>query len=270
MSAEGSSQTSIEYIQHHLTYLSSGEGFWSFNLDSLLFSIVTGIIFLYLFRRVAKKATTGVPSKLQAAVEILVEWVNGVVKENFHGSRDFVAPLALTIFVWVFIMNTIDLLPVDYLPQIAAMLSGDHHIPLRAVPTTDMNITFALALGVFCLILYYTVKSKGFSGLVKEYTMHPFNHWAFIPVNFVLETVTLISKPVSLALRLFGNMYAGELIFILIAVMYSANMFVASLGIPLHLAWAIFHILVVTLQAFIFMMLTVVYLSIAYNKSDAH
>lgn len=265
MSAEGSSQTSIEYIQHHLTFLTSGEGFWSFNIDSLFFAFLTGIIFLTIFRSVAKKATTGVPSKLQCAVEMVVEWIDGVVKENFHGSRTLVAPLALTIFVWVFIINTIDLVPVDYLPQVAQMLGVSH---LRAVPTTDMNITFSLALGVFVLILFYTVKSKGFGGLVKEYTMHPFNHWAFIPINFILETVTLVSKPVSLALRLFGNMYAGELIFILIAVMYSANMAVAALGIPLHLIWAIFHILVVTLQAFIFMMLTVVYLSIAYNKSE--
>ena len=267
MSAEGSSQTSIEYIQHHLTFLTSGEGFWSFNIDSLFFAFLTGIIFLVIFRSVAKKATTGVPGKLQCAVEMVVEWIDGVVKENFHGSRALVAPLALTIFVWVFIINTIDLVPVDYLPQVAQMLGVSH---LRAVPTTDMNITFSLALGVFVLILFYTVKSKGFGGLVKEYTMHPFNHWAFIPINFILETVTLISKPVSLALRLFGNMYAGELIFILIAVMYSANMAVAALGIPLHLVWAIFHILVVTLQAFIFMMLTVVYLSIAYNKSEGH
>lgn len=267
MSAEGSSQTSIEYIQHHLTFLTSGEGFWSVNIDSLFFAFLTGIIFLAIFYSVAKKATTGVPGKLQCAVEMVVEWIDGVVRENFHGSRALVAPLALTIFVWVFIINTIDLVPVDYLPQVAQMF-GVHH--LRAVPTTDMNITFSLALGVFVLILFYTVKSKGFGGLVKEYTMHPFNHWAFIPVNLILETVTLVSKPVSLALRLFGNMYAGELIFILIAVMYSANMAVAALGVPLHLIWAIFHILVVTLQAFIFMMLTVVYLSIAYNKSEGH
>ena len=267
MSAEGKSLTSIEYIQHHLTFLTSGEGFWSVNIDSLFFAFLTGIIFLVIFRSVAKKATTGVPGKLQCAVEMLVEWIDGLVKENFQGPRNLLSPLALTIFVWVFIINTIDLVPVDYLPQVAQML-GIHY--LRAVPTTDMNITFSLSLGVFVLILYYTVKSKGFGGLVKEYTLHPFNHWSLIPVNFVLETVTLLSKPVSLSLRLFGNMYAGELIFILIAVMYSADMAIAALGVPLHLVWAIFHILVVTLQAFIFTMLTVVYLSIAYNKSEGH
>ncbi|TDQ57712.1 F-type H+-transporting ATPase subunit a [Mesocricetibacter intestinalis] len=267
MSAEGASQTSIEYIQHHLTFLTSGEGFWAFNIDSLFFTLVTGFIFLTIFYKTSKKMTTGVPGKLQCLVEMLVEWVDGVVKENFNGNRALVAPLALTIFVWVFLMNLIDLIPVDYLPQIGQMLNIHY---LRAVPSADMNITFSLAIGVFCLILFYTVKSKGVSGLVKEYTMHPFNHPAFIPVNLLLETVTLVSKPISLALRLFGNMYAGELIFILIAVMYSSNIAVAALGLPLQLAWAIFHILIVILQAFVFMMLTVVYLGIAYNKSEQH
>lgn len=262
-----SGQTSADYISHHLSFLTTGEGFWNVHLDSLFFTILSAVLFLWVFRKVAKTATTGVPGKLQCLVEMIVEWINGIVRENFHGSRDVVAPLALTVFCWVFVMNTIDLVPVDFLPQLAELF-GIHH--LRAVPTADLNSTLGLAIGIFFLILYYTVKSKGVSGLVKEYTLHPFNHWAFIPVNLILETVTLISKPVSLALRLFGNMYAGELIFILIAVMYSANFVIASLGIPLHLVWAIFHILVVTLQAFIFMMLTVVYLSIAYNKSEEH
>lgn len=265
MSAEGTSQTSIDYIQHHLTFLTSSEGFWSFNLDSLLFTVLTGVVFLAIFYKVGKKMTTGVPGKLQCVIEMLVEWVDGVVKENFHGERTLVAPLALTIFVWVFLMNLIDLVPVDYLPQTAQMLGASH---LRAVPSADMNITFSLAIGVFFLILFYTIKSKGVTGFIKEYTMHPFNHPAFIPVNLLLESVTLISKPISLALRLFGNMYAGELIFILIAVMYSSNIAVAALGLPLQLAWAIFHILVIVLQAFVFMMLTVVYLGIAYNKAE--
>ena len=169
--------------------------------------------FLAIFRKVAKKATASVPSKLQCAVEMAVEWIDGVVKENYHGKRDVIAPLALTIFVWVMIMNTIDLVPVDYIPQLFAIITGEHHIPVRAVPTTDMNMTFAMSISVFVLILFYTIKSKGIKGLAKEYTLHPFNHWAFIPVNLLLESVTLISKPVSLALRLFGNMYAGELIF---------------------------------------------------------
>ncbi len=258
--------TTAEYISHHLTFLSSGEGFWAVHLDTLFFSIISALIFLFVFRKVAKNATSGVPGKLQCFIEMIVEWVNGLVKDNFHGSRDFVAPLALTVFCWVFVINAIDLIPVDFLPQFANLF-GIHY--LRAVPSADISATLGMSICVFFLILFYTVKSKGVSGLVKEYTLHPFNHWAFIPVNFVLETVTLLAKPISLAFRLFGNMYAGELIFILIAVMYMAdNFLLQALGLPLHLAWAIFHILVITLQAFIFMMLTIVYLSIAYNKAD--
>lgn len=261
-----SGQTTTDYISHHLTFLTSGDGFWSINIDTLFFSILSGVLFLFFFYRVSKKATTEVPGKFQCFVEMIVEWVHGLVKDNFHGSRDFIVPLALTVFCWVFVMNTIDLIPVDFLPQIAEMLGVGH---LRAVPTADMNATFGMAICVFFLIIFYTIKSKGVSGLVKEYTLHPFNHWAFIPVNFILETVTLIAKPISLALRLFGNMYAGELIFVLIAVMYMSSSFaVQAMGIPLHVAWAIFHILVVALQAFVFMMLTIVYLSIAYNKAE--
>ncbi|TCP97293.1 F-type H+-transporting ATPase subunit a [Cricetibacter osteomyelitidis] len=265
MAGQATELTSEGYIQHHLQFLTTGDSFWSVHLDSIFFSVLSGLVFLWIFRSAAKKATSGVPGKLQCFVEILVEWVDGVVRENFHGPRNVVAPLALTIFCWVFIMNLIDLVPVDYLPQTAQM-TGLHY--LRAVPTADISITLSLGIGVFFLILYYTVKSKGFSGLVKEYTLHPFNHWALIPVNFILETVTLLAKPISLAFRLFGNMYAGELIFVLIAVMYGANGLIAAMGVPLHLIWAIFHILVITLQAFIFMMLTVVYLSIGYNKAD--
>lgn len=257
--------TTSGYIQHHLEFLKTGDSFWNIHIDTLFFSVLSGVIFLFLFYKVATKATSGVPGKLQCLVEILVEWVDGIVKENFHGPRNVIAPLGLTIFCWVFIMNTIDLIPVDFLPQIGNLF-GIHY--LRAVPTADISATLGMSICVFFLILFYTVKSKGVSGLVKEYTLHPFNHWVFIPVNFILESVTLLAKPISLAFRLFGNMYAGELIFILIAVMYSANMAIATLGIPLQLAWAIFHILIVTLQAFIFMMLTIVYLSIAYNKAD--
>ena len=257
--------STADYISHHLSFLKTGEGFSGIHIDSLFFSIVSGIIFIYFFHKAAKKATSGVPGKWQCFVEMLVEWVNGIVKDNFHGPRNVVAPIALTIFCWVFIMNSIDLIPVDFLPQLANLF-GIHY--LRAVPTADISATLGMSICVFFLILFYTVKSKGFGGLAKEYTLHPFNHWVFIPVNFILETVTLLAKPISLAFRLFGNMYAGELIFVLIAVMYSANVAIAALGIPLHLAWAIFHILVITLQAFIFMMLTVVYLSIAYNKAE--
>ncbi|MFD0966685.1 F0F1 ATP synthase subunit A [Seminibacterium arietis] len=257
--------TTAGYIQHHLEFLKTGDSFWNIHLDTLLFSVLSGIIFLFFFYKISRKSTSGVPSKLQCFVEILVGWVDDVVKENFHGPRNVIAPLALTIFCWVFIMNAIDLVPVDFLPQFFNLFGVNH---LRAVPTADISGTLGMSICVFFLIIFYTIKSKGIKGFAKEYTLHPFNHWLLIPVNLILETVTLLAKPISLAFRLFGNMYAGELIFILIAVMYSANMAIAALGIPLHLIWAIFHILVITLQAFIFMMLTIVYLSIAYNKAE--
>ncbi|OOR99052.1 F0F1 ATP synthase subunit A [Haemophilus paracuniculus] len=258
--------STAEYISHHLTFLKTGDGFWNVHLDTLFFSFLAGGLFLWIFSRVAKKATTGVPGKLQCLIEMIVEWVNGLVKDNFHGSREVVAPLALTVFCWVFLMNAIDLIPVDFPGQFAALFGIEY---LRAVPTADISATLGMAIGVFFLIIFYTIKSKGVSGFVKEYTLHPFNHPLLIPVNLVLESVTLLAKPISLGFRLFGNMYAGELIFILIAVMYMAdNFLLQALGVPLHLVWAIFHILVITLQAFIFMMLTIVYLSIAYNKAD--
>ncbi|PWI31802.1 F0F1 ATP synthase subunit A [Vibrio albus] len=245
--------TPQEYIGHHLTFLSSGEGFWSINIDSMVISVLLGAGFLWLFSRLAKNATSGVPGKLQCFVEILVEFVEDTVKDVFHGRSVLIAPLALTIFVWVFLMNLMDLIPVDFLPH-AAGLMGIHY--LRVVPTADVNITLSMALGVFGLILFYSFKIKGPVGFAKELTLQPFNHWAFIPINLILEGVTLISKPVSLGLRLFGNMYAGELIFILIAGLLPWwSQWVLS--VP----WAIFHILIITLQAFIFMVLTIVYLS---------
>ncbi len=221
----------------------------------MIFSVVLGALFIWLFRKVAVKATSGVPGKLQCFVEMLVEFVNGNVKDIFHGRNKVIAPLALTVFVWIFLMNFMDLIPVDFIPH-AAQLMGVPY--LRVVPSADVNITMSMALGVFFLILYYSIKVKGISGFVKELTLQPFNHPAAIPVNFILETVTLISKPVSLGLRLFGNMYAGELIFILIAGLLPWwSQWILS--VP----WAIFHILIITLQAFIFMVLTIVYLSMA-------
>jgi F-type H+-transporting ATPase subunit a len=251
-------QTSQEYISHHLTFLSSGEGFWSVNIDSLAISVLLGAFMVWGLSRVAKSATSGVPGKLQCFVEMLVEFVDGTVKDVFTGKSALIAPLAITIFGWVFLMNLMDLIPVDFLPH-AAGLVGIHY--LRVVPSADVNITLSMALGVFLLILYYSFKIKGPVGFVKELTLQPFNHWAFIPINLILEGVTLISKPVSLGLRLFGNMYAGELIFILIAGLlpwWSQWL----LSVP----WAIFHILIITLQAFIFMVLTVVYLSQASEE----
>lgn len=233
--------------------------FWTLNIDSLFFSVVTGILFLWLFRRVAVNATSGVPGKFQTAIEMIIGFVDNSVRDMYHGKSKVIAPLALTVFVWVFLMNSLDLLPIDFIPYI-----GEHYLGLpamRAVPTADVSVTMSMAIGVFILIIFYSIKMKGIKGFTKELTLQPFNHPIFIPVNLILEGVSLLSKPVSLGLRLFGNMYAGELIFILIAALlpwWSQWM--------LSLPWAIFHILIITLQAFIFMVLTVVYLSMASSK----
>jgi F-type H+-transporting ATPase subunit a len=250
--------TSQEYIAHHLTFLSSGEGFWSINVDSIAISVFLGVLMLWLLRVAFKQATTGVPGKFLCFVEMVLEFVDGTVKDIFHGKNALIAPLALTIFGWVFLMNLMDLIPVDFLPETAKAVGITY---FRVVPSADVNITLSMALGVFFLILYYSIKIKGVSGFVKELTLQPFNHWAFIPLNLILEGVTLISKPVSLGLRLFGNMYAGELIFILIAGLLPWwSQWILS--VP----WAIFHILIITLQAFIFMVLTIVYLNMAHEK----
>ncbi|GAA3909056.1 MULTISPECIES: F0F1 ATP synthase subunit A [Gibbsiella] len=250
--------TPREYISHHLTQLQVGTGFWSLNIDSMFFSVVLGVLFLVIFRRVAKNATSGVPGKLQTAVELVVGFVDSSVRDMYHGKSKVIAPLALTVFVWVFMMNLMDLIPVDFLPTAGRLLGLPY---LRVVPTADVNITLSMALGVFILILFYSIKMKGVGGFVKELTMQPFNHPVFIPINLILEGVSLLSKPVSLGLRLFGNMYAGELIFILIAGLLPWwSQWVLSLP------WAIFHILIITLQAFIFMVLTIVYLSMASEE----
>ena len=263
----GSEQTSAEYIKHHLQNLqvcSTNDGvvwnhcqgnFWTLNVDTLAVSVILGILFIWLFRTVAKSATPGVPGKLQCFIEMIVEFVDENVRDTFHGKNDLIAPLGLTIFVWVFLMNLMDLIPVDYLPLVGKTVGIDY---LKVVPTTDVNATFAMSLSVFILIIFYSIKIKGVKGFVKELTLQPFNHWSMIPFNFLLEGVALIAKPISLALRLFGNMYAGELLFILIALL-------GYYQLPLHFPWAVFHILVITLQAFIFMMLTVVYLSLAHE-----
>jgi F-type H+-transporting ATPase subunit a len=264
MAATEGGQTSSQYILHHLTNASVGEGFWTWHIDTLGWSIGLGILFLWIFRRVAKNATSGVPSKTQAAVELIVDFVDSTVKSTFHGKNPVIAPLALTIFMWVLLMNLMDLVPVDWLPGLA-MLIGEHafgmdphHVYMKVVPTTDLNMTFALSLGVFVLMIYYSIKVKGAGGFLKELSFTPFNHWAFVPVNLILELVTLFAKPLSLALRLFGNLYAGELIFILIAL-------TGFYQLPMHFVWAVFHLLVIPLQAFIFMMLTIVYLSMAHE-----
>ncbi|WP_462380386.1 F0F1 ATP synthase subunit A [Pseudomonas sp. Marseille-QA0892] len=284
-------QTASGYIQHHLTNLTFGQhpvngwsfahtaqeaqemGFWAFHVDTLAVSVVLGFLFILLFRAGASRATSGQPGALQNFVEVMVEFVDGSVKDTFHGRNALIAPLALTIFVWVFLMNLMDLVPVDWLPMAAAKIAGDEHLFFRVVPTTDPNATLGLALSVFALILYYSIKVKGIGGFLGELTLHPFSsknvlvQIILIPVNFLLEFVTLVAKPVSLALRLFGNLYAGELIFILIAIMFGGGLLLGALGIALQWAWAVFHILIIVLQAFIFMMLTIVYLSMAHEDS---
>ena len=280
--------STAEYIQHHLTNLTFGQlpdgtwgfahsaeeaaamGFWSFNVDSLGWSIGLGVIFCWLFRRAAKSATAGIPGGLQNAVEMLVDFIDDTTRSIFEHKNDLVAPLALTIFVWVFLMNLMDLIPVDLIPAAAGALGISH---MKIVPSTDINITMAMSVGVFVLILYYSIKCKGGWGFFKELAFHPFPPYLF-PLNLVLEGVTLIAKPLSLGLRLFGNMYAGEMIFILIALMFSvtaltfgsALTFVA--GGLMQWVWAVFHVLIITLQAFIFAVLTIVYLAQAHDTEE--
>jgi F-type H+-transporting ATPase subunit a len=243
------------YIVHHLTDLKVGEGFWTFNLDTLFFSALLGLIFILFFKKAADSATSDVPGPLQNFVEMIVEFVDTQVKDSFHGRNELIAPLALTIFCWVFLMNAMDLLPVDLLPGIAALVGIPY---LRVVPTTDLNETFAMSISVFFLIIYYSIKVKGPIGFAKEMLLTPFGPW-MIPFNLLLKLVEELAKPISLGLRLFGNMYAGELIFILIALL--PWWVQPALSFP----WAVFHILIITLQAFIFMVLTIVYLSLAHE-----
>lgn len=266
--------TSSEYISHHLTNLTFGNhpengwglahsaqeaaemGFWAINVDSMAWSILLGVLFTWLFHTVSKRVTSDVPGNMQNLVEVMIEFIDDNVKGIFHYSNPMVAPLSLTIFVWVFLMNTMDLVPVDWIPFAAGEM-GIHF--MKVVPTTDVNITAGMAIAVFGLILYYSIQQKGIGGFLAELSFQPLGK-ALLPFNLFLELVGLLAKPVSLALRLFGNMYAGEMIFILIALLPFWIQWVLS--VP----WAIFHILVITLQAFIFMVLTIVYLAMAYDK----
>lgn len=263
--------TPPEYIKHHLENLTIGEGFYSLHVDTLCVSIVLGVFFLYFFRRAAKRATSGVPGKLQNFVEIILEFVDTQVKDCLHvefansetskgarGAYKLLGPLGLTIFVWVFLMNFMDLLPVDLLPQIMKLFGIEY---FRNVPTTDLNLTFGLSLSVFILVIYYSIKIKGGLHFGKEFLTHPFG-WKLLPVNLILKLVEELARPISLSLRLFGNLYAGELIFILIAILPWWIQWTLG-GV-----WAIFHILIITLQAFIFMMLTIVYISLAHEVEE--
>ena len=290
MAAEEHALTSTEYIKHHLTNMTYGKmpdgswklaetaeeaqqmGFTAIHLDSMGWSITLGVIFCLLFWIVAKAANSGVPTKFQSAIEMIIEFVDSSVRDTFHGKSRLIAPLALTIFVWIFLMNLMDLMPVDFIPHLATLIGSNvfgmdpHSVYFKIVPTTDPNITLGMSLSVFALIIFYSIREKGVSGFVGELALNPFNpknpiaKALLIPFNLLLELVTFLARPISLALRLFGNMYAGELIFILIALLPFWIQW--ALSVP----WAIFHILIITLQAFIFMMLTIVYLSMASEK----
>lgn len=345
MASGSEAPTSGEYIQHHLQNLTFGQhpdgswgiahgaqeaaamGFWAFHVDTLVWSLVLGVIFYLMFRNIAKKANSGVPSRFQAIIESIIEFVDNSVKDSFHGTSRLIAPLALTLFVWIFFMNLMDLIPVDWLPFVASSAGVAYQ---KVVPTTDVNATMGMAITVFVLILIYSIRFKGVKGFLGELVMNPLNPqqlgmpkvvWPLVMAfNLILETVSLLAKPVSLGLRLFGNMYAGELIFILIALVFTAGSGIVGAGLSsifgehipwwfwtlavltvfatlwlnlkgkldnkktlwfvfaelllvgglaflggqlMHFGWAVFHILVITLQAFIFMMLTIVYLSMA-------
>ena len=246
-------KSTVDYIRHHLAHLEVGAGFQAIHIDTLLVSWLLGLCFLTIFYFVAKRVTAGVPGKLQNFVELIIDFVTAQVHDTYHGKNKLIVPLALTIFVWVFLMNFMDLLPVDLLPWLASLV-GIHY--LRIVPTADPNLTLALSLSVFCLIIVVNISAKGFKEFLLDMTCKPFGPLLF-PFNLFLKTIEELAKPVSLGLRLFGNMYAGELIFILIALLPWWSQWALG-GI-----WAIFHILVITIQAFVFMMLTIVYLSMA-------
>ena len=278
--------TATEYIKHHLQNLTFGQhpdgswglahgaqearemGFWAIHLDTMFWSVFLGALFLWLFRKAAVRATADTPSGFLNFVEWIIDFIDDNVRGSFSGKNALIAPLALTLFVWILLMNLMDLVPVDWIPQIAALLGIEY---MKVVPTTDPNATFGMALGVFILTLYYSLKVKGPMGFAAELTMQPFQSGnpilkiIFLPINFFLEFISLVAKPISLSLRLFGNLFAGEMIFILIALLFSGCMTLAVVGGVLQLGWAIFHILIVLLQAFIFMTLTIVYLEMAHS-----
>ena len=264
-----------EYVSHHLGFLTYGKldghwgfahtpeeatqmGFWAINVDTMLISMILGVLFMGFYYSVSRKVTSGVPGGVQNFVEMIIEFVIESVEGAFHAKNKFVAPLALTTFSWIFLMNAMDLVPVDWIPLFAQTVAGDSHLYFKAVPTTDINITLGFATAVFIMVIYYSLKMKGPLGFANDFLMHPFPKWYLAPLNLLLELPGFFAKPVSLALRLYGNMFAGEVIFLVIALL-------GWYQLPLHFAWAVFHILVITLQAYLFMMLTIVYLNQAHQ-----
>ena len=280
MAEAAAEQTVQEYINHHLSFLTFGKvdghwgfahtpeeamemGFWAVNVDTLGWSIFLGAAFLLFFRSVGKRATVDAPSGIQNFVEAVFEFVDARVSEGFNYKNDLIGPLCLTLFFLILLMNTMDLVPVDLITKgfeiFAAVVFGFEHAPFKIVPTTDPNITMGMSVFVFLLIIYYSIKNKGIGGFLSELAFHPFGKW-MMPFNLIIEVPTLFANPISLGLRLFGNLYAGELLFLLIASM------LGYWQLPAHFVWAVFHILVIPLQAFVFMMLTIVYLNAAHDK----
>ena len=269
-----------DYILHHQKNLVNepARGILDFsviNYDTVFFSVLLALVFFGLFWMVARRATAGVPGKVQNFIEIIVSFVDDQVRDTFHGASRLVAPLALTIFCWIFLFNFMDLIPVDLLPLVARGVGLEH---LKVVPSTDLNATFAMSLTVFVLIIFYSLKMKGVLGFIGELTLNPFRaknvlvQALLVPVNFILESVTFLARPISLSLRLYGNLYAGEMVFLLLAVLtlqgvsalsHFSGWFFLVLQFALALVWAVFHLLIITIQAFIFMVLTIVYLSMA-------
>jgi F-type H+-transporting ATPase subunit a len=259
--------TPTSYIQHHLTFLtkaSEAGGFWQVNVDTVVTSAILGVFAFGFLWMVTRKATAGVPSKTQAFVELLIDFVNEQVKGIFHGELKTVAPLALTVFVWVLFMNAMDFLPVDVMALFYEHVLHQH--TWRGVPTADVNTTFALALSVFALMIFYNIKVKGIGGWVHELFCAPFGGNPLLwPFNLLFNAVEYLSKPLSHSLRLYGNMYAGEIIFLLLGLWAATGIVGTVVGGILHLGWSIFHILIVALQAYIFMMLTIVYVAMAHE-----
>ena len=266
--AAGQGPTSNDYISHHLLNLQHGEGFWTYNVDSIFFAVTLGLLFVVSFFLAARKATSGVPGRFQLFCEVLIDFIDTQVRDSFHGTSKLIAPLALTIFCWILLMNFMDVVPVDLLPVIGHKAGIEH---LKVVPTTDLNITLGMSLTVFLLVMFYSFKIKGFRGFGWELLTHPFGKW-MMPFNLLLNLIEHLARPVSLALRLFGNLYAGEVIFLLLAVLggsFAINSFAGVGGAVGQLlfgtVWAVFHILVIPLQAFIFTVLTIVYLAQAHE-----
>jgi F-type H+-transporting ATPase subunit a len=262
-------QTGSEYIVHHLGNLKYGEGFWTINLDSIFFSVLLGLLFTVSFWLAARKATASdVPRGFQSFVETVVEFVDTQVRDTFHGTSKIIAPLALTIFCWILLMNFMDAVPVDLFPLMGQKVGLEH---LKVVPTTDLQITLGMSITVFLIVMFYSFKIKGFGGFTTELLTHPFGKW-MMPFNLLLNVIEHLARPVSLGLRLYGNLYAGEMIFLLLAVLGGSFAITSLAGIGgaigqllLGVVWACFHILVIPLQAFIFMVLTIVYLAQAHE-----